>query len=191
MNHHQLEPWKVLDQKVVLDTPWFKISRQHLRTPGGNEAEFYIHDNNDSVLCFCVDDQDRVLIEKQYRPAVGRVSIDYPAGRVEQDDASTEAAIRRELAEEVGFTAASLTRLAVIDKDPGWSRARMHIFLARGRVDQTPKPDTTESIVASFVPRADILAMLADGRLCCAYCVSASFFAFRALGWPITGPANL
>lgn len=184
--NHKLEPWTLLDQKVVLDTPWFKINRQHLQTSTGAQAEFYIHENNDSVLCFCVDEQDRVLIERQYRPAIERVSIDYPAGRVEHDDASTQAAIRRELLEEVGFTATSLTQLAVIDKDPGWSTARMHLFLARGRVDQDPKPDANESIEVEFVPREEILAMLTDGRLCCSACVSASFFAFQALGWSIS-----
>src|SRR5690242_18503284 len=115
---HKLDPWKALDQKVVLDTPWFKIRRRHLQTPAGADVEFYIHENNDSVLCFCVDDQDRVLIERQYRPAIARVSTDYPAGRVEKDDTSTEAAIRRELFEEVGFTATKLTRLAIVDKEP-------------------------------------------------------------------------
>ena len=183
---HKLDPWKVLDQEVVLDTPWFRIRHEHLQTPTGAKTEFFIHENNDSVICFCVDDQDRVLIEKQYRPALKRVTIDYPAGRIEHDDASTQDAIRRELLEEVGFTATSLTELAVIDKDPGWSRTRIHIFLARGRIDQTPNPDANESLVAEFVPRAEILAMLTDGRLCCSYCVSTSFFAFQALDWPIS-----
>lgn len=185
-NDHKLEPWKTLDQKVVLDTPWFKIRHEHLLTPTGAKAEFYIHSNNDAVLCFCVDDQERVLIERQYRPAIERVSIDYPAGRIESDDASTQAAIRRELREEVGFTATDLTRLAIIDKDPGWSSARVHIFLARGQVDQAPQPDATEGIVASFVPRAEILKLISDGQLCCSFCVTATFFAFQALGWPIT-----
>lgn len=191
--NHSLDPWKVLDQKVVLDTPWFKIRHEHLQTPSGATPDFYIHENNDSVICFCVDDQNRVLIERQYRPAIGRVSIDYPAGRVEADDGSTNEAIQRELAEEVGFAASSLKKLATIDQNPGFSRARLHVFLAQGRVDQAPKPDATEYIEATFVPREEILGMIANGTLCCSFCLTATFFAFQALDWPISpasDPAN-
>lgn len=185
----KLKPWTTKQQRVVLETPWFKIRQQEMLTSNGSEATFYIHENSDSVICVCVDGQGKVLVEKQYRPSVEKVSTDYPAGRVEDTDESTETAIRRELQEEAGFVAETLTKLAVIDKDPGWSQARMHVYLARGVIGAEPEPDANESIVTSWHTREDILHMLASGEISCAFCISATLLAFQALGWPLT-PAD-
>jgi ADP-ribose pyrophosphatase len=125
----------------------------------------------------------RVLIEKQYRPALKKVSVDYPAGRLETDDASIEEAMLRELKEETGYQTESFQKIAVIDKDPGFSTTRMHIFLAQGAIPGDDDPEETESIVSNLVPAKQILEMIFSGELACAYCVSATLYAFKELGW--------
>lgn len=179
----KLQKWQIITKSVAFETPWFKIRKQRMRTAAGAELDYFIHDGNDSVICVCVSDDNRLLIEKQYRPPVDKVSIDYPAGRVERDDESTEAAIRRELQEEAGFTASSIEKLAVMNKEPGFSSTRMHVFLARGTIDSEATPDESESIVISFVEPAEILSMIESGKITCTFCVSATFLAFKKLGW--------
>lgn len=55
----------------------------------------------DSVICVVLDKEDRFLMLQQYRPALGQVTLEMPAGAVE-DDESPLAAARREIQEEVG-----------------------------------------------------------------------------------------
>lgn len=179
----KLQKWKILTESIVFETPWFKIRKQHMRTPSGTELDYYIHDTNDSVICVCVSDDNKVLVEQQYRPPVEKVSFDYPAGRMEKDDPTTKSAILRELQEETGFKARSIKKLAVIDKEPGFSRTRMHVFLARGAVNGAATPEETESIVATFLKPTEVLKMIASGKMACTFCVSATFFAFKELGW--------
>jgi ADP-ribose pyrophosphatase len=179
----KLKPWETLSDDIAFETKWFKIHKKHMRTSRGAELDFYIHDTHDSVICVCVSDDNTVLVEQQYRPAVGKVSIDYPAGGVEEDDASTEESIRRELKEETGFEARSFKRLGVIDKEPGFSTTRMHVFLAKGAVSGEADQEETESIVASFVKPAEIVDMIATGKMACTFCVSATLLAFKELGW--------
>jgi ADP-ribose pyrophosphatase len=180
----KLQPWTTTAQDVAFETPWFKIRKRHMQTPTGKELDYYIHEGNDSVICVCVDLTNKtVLVEQQYRPPVEKVSIDYPAGHVEANDESIEAAIRRELQEEVGFTVASIKRLAVLDRDPGFSQTRMHVFLAQGNTSNNTHPDETESIVANFVPATEILQMIAEGSMSCAFCLSSTLLAFKELGW--------
>jgi len=182
-SHEKLEKWTTTTSETALETPWFKIRKQHMRTPGGKEVDYYIHDTHDSVICVCVSDDGRVLVEQQYRPPVEKVSVDYPAGRMEADDDSTEAAIARELQEETGFTISSIKKLAIIDKEPAFSTTRMHVFLAKGAIDTEATPEETESIVAEFVQPSEVLEMIASGKMTCTFCVSATLFAFTELGW--------
>lgn len=178
-----VQAWTTLDQKIVFETPWFKIRKQHMRTPAGNEADYYIHENYDGVICICVNDRGEVLIERQYRPPVKKVSVDYPSGRMEKDDKSTEDALRRELREETGFAATSLKKIAVVDRDPGFSSTRLHVFLARGLVEGKAAPEETESITAAFVRPSEILRMIGSGEMACVFCHSATFLAFKEMGW--------
>ena len=178
-----LKPWETLDESIAFETPWFKIHKKHMRTSRGKELDFYIHDAHDSVICVCVRDDNKILIERQYRPAVDKVSLDYPAGAIDNEDLSQEHAMLRELREEAGFVATSITKLGVLDKEPSFSSARIHLFVARGSIQEASEQEDSESIVASFVSPAEILQLIADGAMNCTFCVSATFLAFKELGW--------
>lgn len=184
----KLQKWKTLTENIAFETPWFKIRKQHLQIPNGKELDYYIHDTNDSVICVCVTSDGKVIVEQQYRPPVEKVSYDYPAGRMEKDDATTEDAIRRELQEETGFTTSSIKKLGILDKDPAFSTTRMHVFLAQGVIEGEATPEETESIVVSFLSPAEVLESITTSKIACTYCVSATFLAFRELGWLQVNP---
>jgi 8-oxo-dGTP pyrophosphatase MutT (NUDIX family) len=179
----RLRPWRLLSKEVALKTPWFRIIKQHMRTPSGVEADYYVHDAMDSVICVCLTSAGKVIIEKQYRPPVKKVSYDYPAGILELGDKDPTSGIRRELREELGFHASSLTKLGTLDINPSFSQARVHVFLAKGDIKEPATPEPTESIVDMLVsPPKEILDMIDDGRISCVFCTSATFMAFRKLG---------
>src|SRR4051794_33626878 len=102
-NEPNLEPWTLTHEEPALTTPWFTITKRIYHTPFGADPTFWIHSAGDSVICFCLDENNQVYIERQYRPAIGRVSIDFPAGKLEASDPSPESAMRRELEEELAF----------------------------------------------------------------------------------------
>jgi ADP-ribose pyrophosphatase len=178
-----LQPWKTLHSEMAYETPWFTIEKEDLETPKGARPTFYIHHANDSALCVCVTDERKVLIERQYRPAIKRVSVDYPGGSLEHSDTDAEAAMLRELKEETGYLATSSKKLAVIDKDPGFSATRLHIYVVHGAVPGKDSQEDSESIISEFIPAEEVLELITAGEMACAYCVSATLFAFKELGW--------
>lgn len=187
MHDHEdkLAPWKKLTEETVFHSPWFDIVKQHLKTPSGKDADFFVRHGKDSVMCVCVGEDNKVLIERQYRPAIERVSIDYPAGSIESFDGNPETAARRELLEETGFSARSVKHLATLDKESGFSASKLHVYLVQGTIKGVASPEDTESIVLNFVSQTEILRLISQGELACAFCVSATFLAFQELGWLI------
>lgn len=182
-NNTYLEPWKKLSDDIVFETPWFKIHKQKMITPRGTPADYYIHEGKDSALCVCVTEDGKFIIEQQYRPPIERVAFDYPAGGIDPTDKDAEAAVRREVEEETGYTVGSLKKLATIDKDPGFSKNKVHIFLAKDlKADGDKHFDATEDLKYTFVSRDEIKALIKAGELNCAYCVAATYFAFDELG---------
>ena len=172
-----------ITKKVIttLKTPWFSIQKHTVQLPSGVEHDYYIHHAEDSALCVCITEDNKILIEKQYRPAIKKISIDYPAGRMERKDKDISQTMLRELREETGYIASSLKKLAVIDKEPSFSTSRMHIFLVKGIIQDKKNLDPTENIVIDFVEPSRIVAMILSKKISCTFCISATFFAFKEM----------
>lgn len=177
-----VQPWEKIKRSVVLKTPWFKIYKDDLITPRGTKAEYYIHDGGDSVICVCYTNEGKFILERQYRPTLERISIDYPAGHMEPSDADPEDAAMREVEQETGKRPRTLKKLVSIDKDPGFSRDKLHIFLATDFEDGVQHFDDTEDIDFMYVSTDELKTMLSKGEISCAGCVASTMFAFKELG---------
>ncbi|MGH2620119.1 MAG: NUDIX hydrolase [Anaerolineales bacterium] len=77
-----------------------------------------------------IDDRDRILLIKRSRPGQAPYWTT-PGGGVEDGDASTEAALHRELAEELGATAAGASQVFLFSSASGDGVAVQHFFVAR------------------------------------------------------------
>jgi ADP-ribose pyrophosphatase len=170
-----LSPWSVLSSEVLLHCPpWLTVERQHLRTPSGKDIPaFYLRTGRDSVVIVAADAVGRVKLVRQYKHAVGRVCMEFPAGYLELGEAPLACA-QRELREETGCHAGEWMRLGVLAREPHTSPTVMHFYLARGlmRVGE-PQPDATEELAVCDVWAGEIPALLADGELPSVYCAAA------------------
>jgi ADP-ribose pyrophosphatase len=185
MNNTTRPTWKTLSESIALQTPWFRIRHTKYVAPSGRDADYYVHEGDDSVLCVCVNKENKFLVVEQYRVPVGKVALDYPAGHIDPTDPSPEIAALREVEQETGYRPGSINKLAVIDKDPGFSSCKIHIFLVRDLKPGTKQFDHTEDIKYKYLTADEIKKCLRESRLSCAFCVSATLFAFRELNIPL------
>jgi ADP-ribose pyrophosphatase len=71
------------------------------------------------------------LLVKQFRPAIGKVCIELPAGLVDEGEVDSMQAAKRELKEETGFKAQNIRAISpVLYSDPGMGNTTMRYFLA-------------------------------------------------------------
>jgi 8-oxo-dGDP phosphatase len=91
--------------------------------------DYVIHPG--SVAVVALDDQDRVLLIRQYRHPVRRLLWELPAGLRDVDDEPLHVGAARELSEEAGYRAATWHTLVDAFTSPGMTDERTRIFLAR------------------------------------------------------------
>jgi len=85
--------------------PWLVLRHQHFRLPTGREiADYWISEYPPWVNVVAVTTDDQVVLIRQYRPGLGDVHYEIPAGVVNEGE-DIETAARRELAEETGYGA--------------------------------------------------------------------------------------
>ena len=121
------------------------------------------------VVIVALTPDDRLLLVEQFRPAVGHRVIELPAGlvgdTVEWKDEALSDAARRELVEETGWQAATMTPLAESPTAVGLSSERLTFFQAGSLTKVGPGGgDHTEDIVVHEVERGGLEQFLARKR---------------------------
>lgn len=139
--------WETIRSETTYSCPGFDILRDEVSLPDGSRTTFdYLVDEESVVIIPFTEANELVLID-EWRQAVSRVSRGFPAGGVEEYDASLADAASRELTEETGYTAAAIDYLLTVEPANGISNAVHHYFVANGCVDDGERNlDENESI---------------------------------------------
>ncbi len=88
-----------------------------------------------------------ILLVRQYRHGVARILTELPSGAVESSDENLEAAIRRELMEETGFTGGEFFQIGCAYANPANHNNLVWSFLAIGvQLTQELKLDFNEEV---------------------------------------------
>jgi ADP-ribose pyrophosphatase len=125
-----------------------------------------------AVAIIALDDQDRVLLVRQWRVATGRALLEIPAGTLDVHDGITEepdVAARRELEEETGYRASRWRKVAEFWTAPGFASELMHLYLATGLTaagdDSRLSPDEDEELELHHLPVDEALSLVDTGAI--------------------------
>ena len=140
---------------------------QVVRHPGG-AAILPLHDDGSVTLI------------RQLRPAVDGFLLELPAGRLSKGE-DPRLCAARELVEETGLTAASLTPLGILHPSPGVFDEVIHLFLATGLTQGAAEPEDYEDIACVRMPFEEALQMAAEGGITDGKTIAALLRAGRAL----------
>ena len=108
----------------------------------------------------------RVVLVRQYRHPVGEVTLELPAGKF--DRGSKESVLecaRRELREETGYTAKSLTPLIQYWPTCAFANELLHMFIAEGLVPGECDPDEDEFIETVELPLEEAFDLVRAGKI--------------------------
>ena len=150
---------KPLKTEVAFATPWFQILGKTMRE---GEDPYYSLRLPDYAAIVAITEEQRVLIVRQYRPAVERHTLELPSGLVDRSETPVEAA-RRELFEETGYQAAEVELLGCTYPDTGRLGNRIWSCLAKNvrRVEGRAPEEGIEVLTWSL---DDLFLAIVDGR---------------------------
>jgi ADP-ribose pyrophosphatase len=174
--------WEQIRSEKLLETPYFTLRSDALRLPDGSVKDpYFVLERPDAAIIFPLTREGEVVLVRQYRPPLERMELGLPAGLVEEGE-EPEAAARRELAEETGYSGGEWETLGSLASSPSLKDNWAYLFLARG-VEQTaaPDPDEHELVETVKVPAEALLGLISSGEIVSSSGVAAVMLALQRL----------
>ena len=167
-----LTPEKKLSSQQAYHGRGVNLHIDTVEKPSGRKTTREVVEHSDCVAVVVIDDQDNVLLVRQFRYAVDRFLLEVPAGGIDSGEESTDC-VRRELQEEIGYLPRKINKLGGFYTIPGYGTEYLYCYLATALVPSRLVAEDTESIELVRVPQSQIPQLIASGEICDAKSVAA------------------
>jgi 8-oxo-dGDP phosphatase len=123
--------WPVAASAELASAHVVRLRRDIVVMPDGGTAAREVVEHPGAVAVVALDQDDQVLLIKQYRHPAQAMLWEVPAGLRDVDGEPILATAKRELLEEAGYRANDWRVLVDFYSSPGISTERLRVFLAR------------------------------------------------------------
>jgi len=152
----------------VFDGALLHVRRDRVRLPDGAEAtrEYVVHPG--AVLMVPILADGRLVLERQFRYPVGRVMLEFPAGKIDPCETPLATA-QRELREETGYSAGTWEHLGTVHPEIGYSTEVIEMYVATNLAHVGAQLDDGEFLDVVLMPEDELLAafdagLVTDGK---------------------------
>ena len=162
------QPWSLLESRITYRDRWISLRTDDAVDGRGDIVrDYHVLEYPDWVNVAPILDDGRLLLARAYRHGVAAIVLGLIGGEVAAVDAGfAEAAARRELLEETGFSTASLAPILACYPNAATHTNQVLSFAAHGlEAQQEPRFELGEEVELVAAAPADLLAAVQAGRI--------------------------
>ncbi len=167
-----VKPEKTIASQQIYRGRAVNIRVDTVEKAGGRKTTREVVEHNDCIAVVALDEQDKVLLVRQFRHPVDRSLLEIPAGGIDPGEEPIDA-VRRELQEEIGYFPREIDKLGGFYATPGYGTEYLHCFVATNLVPARLVAEDTEDIELVRISRDDIPQLIASGEICDAKSIAA------------------
>ncbi|MCC6328156.1 MAG: NUDIX hydrolase [Acidobacteria bacterium] len=160
----KVDVWNCVSTEQVADCRVFRVRQDHCdRNGSGETSDFFVIESPDWVNVIPLTNDGDVVMIEQFRQGTREVTLELPGGMIDPGE-TPEAAARRELREETGYSSDDWILIGASRPNPALQSNTMYHFLARNcKKTSEISLDENESILTKTVAEAEVRRLIADG----------------------------
>ena len=161
------QKWKSLTKEsILLKKPWFEVFREEIQLPDGKVVpEYYEIEMPHYTAVFAVTVDQKIIVLRCYRHAIGEVTLTMPGGMIEKGESPLEG-IQREFLEETGYKAKEWKSLGTFIGNSTRGCGTYHFFFANQAypLQEADSGDLEEMELLLWTPE-EVEQAIAEGKV--------------------------
>lgn len=155
---------KTLSSEQKFDGKVVKLFVDQVELENGETASREVIKHPGGVCILPLDEDNNVLMVRQFRYPTNKVLLEIPAGKMEYGEDHRECGLR-ELKEETGCTCDEFTYLGNLIPTPAYDNEVIHMYLARGLHGGEQKLDDDEFLDVEKIPLDKAAEMVMNNEI--------------------------
>ncbi len=161
-----MDELKRIDRKLVHKGRVIDFYQDTMLLPNGNTVEWDLIDHVGASCVVAVREDGKLLMVRQYRNPLERLTLEVPAGKLNSKDEDPAVCAERELAEETGFVCENIEYLTTIYTTVAFCNEKIGVYLARGLKDRHPQHlDEDEFVNVEAYELDELKKMIFEGKI--------------------------
>lgn len=167
--------YEVVSRQQIYEGSRISLYKYGYTTPDGHIAKKDIVEHRGAAAMIAIDDEGKMLFVRQYRCSAGRQTLEIPAGTLEKGE-NPQICAEREIEEETGYKAKSITHLFDMYSAIGFCTEVLHIYVCKCLTKTKQNLDEDEFInVERYTPQ-EAVEMIMQGKIVDGKTISAVFY---------------
>lgn len=155
---------KKINSKQIFDGVVVKLYVDDIELPNGKKSIREVVRHPGAVCVIPIDEDENVIMIKQFRYPFNEVLLEIPAGKLEPNEDPYDAVIR-ELEEESGVNAKNVEYIGTIYTTVAILDEKIHMYLATDLTYTNAHPDDGEFLEVEKIPLKTLVDMVMDGKI--------------------------
>ena len=156
---------KYVKRKEIYDGNILHVVIDDVTLPNGAPAKREVVLHNGAVCIVPITDNNEIVMERQFRYPFNEVIFEIPAGKIDKGETDPMSAAMRELAEETGYTADSLSFIGLYYPSPAILSEKIYMYVATGLKKGNQDLDEDEFLDVTPIPFDNVVDMILENKI--------------------------
>ena len=152
---------KTISSTIIFNGRIIRLRKDKVKLPNQRISIREIIEHPGAVVILAVNEENEIVLIKQYRKATEEVLWELPAGTLEKNETPFECA-KRELQEETGYFAHKIENILNYFSTPGFCDEKLFLFHAQELEMRGKHEEEDEFIQVEFIKLEEALKMVSD-----------------------------
>lgn len=155
---------ETLEVKPIYEGRVISLEVNTVRLPNGETSTREIVRHPGAVAVLALVD-GKMLVVEQFRKPLNKLQVEIPAGKLDAGEQPEKAALR-ELEEETGYRARSISHLQTFSTSPGFADEILHVYFTDDLEKGEVHLDEDEFLTCEAISLEQALEYIREGRIC-------------------------